>query len=45
MPNEIEFKFKYNNKTGEAKTAAYSKSLREKIGKSGKTDPAAFLEK
>lgn len=45
LPNDIEFKFKYNNKTGEAKTAAYSKSLREKIGKSSKVDPAAISEK
>jgi hypothetical protein len=45
LPQDIEFKFKYNNKTGEAKTAAYSKSLREKIGKGGKADPAEFLEK
>ena len=45
LPNDIEFKFKYNNKTGEAKTAAYSKPLREKIGKSSKADPAEFSEK
>jgi len=45
LPNDVEFKFKYNNKTGEAKTAAYSKSLREKIGKSGKADPAELSEK
>ncbi|OLN30521.1 hypothetical protein DVDV_0477 [Desulfovibrio sp. DV] len=45
MPNDVEFKFKYNNKTGEAKTAAYSKSLREKIGKSSNADPAEFSEK
>uniref|UniRef100_I2Q593 Uncharacterized protein n=1 Tax=Desulfovibrio sp. U5L TaxID=596152 RepID=I2Q593_9BACT len=45
LPNDVEFKFKYNNKTGEAKTAAYSKSLREKIGKSSKADPAEFSEK
>jgi len=45
LPNDIEFKFKYNNKTGEAKTAAYSKSLRESIGKSSKADPADLSEK
>ena len=45
LPNDVEFKFKYNNKTGEAKTAAYSKSLRERIGKSSKADPADFSEK
>ena len=33
LPNDIEFKFKYNNKTGEARTAAYSKTLRQSIGK------------
>ena len=45
LPNGVEFKFKYNNTTGEAKTAAYSKTLREKIGKSGKADPAELSEK
>ena len=45
LPNDIEFKFKYNNKTGEAKTAVYSKSLRAQIGKSIKADPADFSEK
>ena len=45
LPNDIEFKFKYNNKTGEARTAAYSKALRKSIGKQGKADPADFLEK
>lgn len=45
LPNDTEFKFKYNNKTGEAKTAAYSKPLRERIGKSSKADPADFPEK
>jgi hypothetical protein len=45
LPNDIEFKFKYNNKTGEARTAAYSKPLREKIGKNQKADPADFSEK
>jgi len=45
LPNDIEFKFKYNNKTGEAKTAAYSKSLRNRIGQNIKADPADFLEK
>ena len=42
LPNDIEFKFKYNNKTGEARTAAYSKTLRQSIGKPGKADPADF---
>jgi len=45
LPKDIEFKFKYNNKTGEAKTAAYSKSLRNQIGKNIKTDPADLSEK
>lgn len=45
LPNDIEFKFKYNNKTGEAKTAAYSKALRNQIGKNIKADPADFSEK
>jgi hypothetical protein len=45
LPNDIEFKFKYNNKTGEARTAAYSKSLRKSIGKSGQADPAEFPAK
>ena len=45
LPNDVEFKFKYNNKTGEAKTAAYSKPLRNQIGKNIKADPADFLEK
>ena len=39
LPNDIEFKFKYNNKTGEARTAAYSKTLRKSIGKPGKAEP------
>ena len=42
LPNDIEFKFKYNNKTGEARTAAYSKALRKSIGKA---DLAEFPEK
>ena len=41
LPNDIEFKFKYNNKTGEARTAAYSKALRKSIGKA---DLAEFPE-
>lgn len=45
LPNDVEFKFKYDNKTGEAKTAAYSKSLRNQIGKNIKADPANFSEK
>ena len=45
LPNDVEFKFKYNNKTGEARTAAYSKSLRKSIGKSGQADPAEFPAK
>jgi len=45
LPNDVEFKFKYNNKTGEAKTAAYSKHLRNQIGKNIKADPADFSEK
>lgn len=45
LPNDVEFKFKYNNKTGEARTAAYSKSLRKSIGKSGQGDPAEFPAK
>lgn len=45
LPNDVEFKFQYNNKTGEAKTAAYSKSLRNQIGKNIKTDPADFSKK
>ncbi len=45
LPNDIEFKFKYNNKTGESKTAAYSKTLRNQIGKNIKADPADFSEK
>ena len=45
LPNDVEFKFKYNDKTGEAKTAAYSKPLRNQIGKNIKTDPADFSEK
>ncbi|EKO39352.1 MAG: hypothetical protein B193_1946 [Solidesulfovibrio magneticus str. Maddingley MBC34] len=40
LPNDIEFKFKYDNKSGEARTAAYSKTLRQSIGKPGKADPA-----
>ena len=42
LPNDIEFKFKYDNKTGEARTAADSKTLRQSIGKPGKADPADF---
>ena len=42
LPNDIEFKFKYDNKSGEARTAAYSKTLRQSIGKPGKVDPAEF---
>ena len=45
LPNDVEFKFKYNNKTGEAKTAAYSKPLRTQIGKTIKADPADLPEK
>ena len=45
LPNDVEFKFKYNDKTGEAKTAAYSKPLRNQIGKNIKADPADFSEK
>lgn len=45
LPNDVEFKFKYNEKTGEAKTAAYSKPLRNQIGKNIKADPADFSEK
>ena len=45
LPNDIEFKFKYNNKTGEARTAAYSKTLRKTIGKSGQADPAELPAK
>lgn len=45
LPNNVEFKFKYNNKTGESKTAAYSKPLRNQIGKNIKADPADFSEK
>ena len=45
LPNDVELKFKYDNKTGEAKTAAYSKPLRSQIGKNIKADPADFSEK
>ena len=45
LPNGIEFKFKYDNKTGEARTAAYSKSLRKTLGDKSKADPSALSEK
>ncbi len=42
LPKDITFKFKYDDKTGVARTAMYGNAVREKLRKSLGADPVAF---
>ena len=43
LPGDIVFKLKYNNRTGEARSAMYNKQICEKLKKSTEVDPVEQL--